>query len=308
MIEFGVNLKRFDVSKEYGGICPADDPAVWIRQVISELVSSGLGKISGVRLRLFLPESLLIPAQERLCDFAGEERSSLSIGSECIYRSNVSKGGNFGAFTSNLPASAVRSMNLDTALVGHSEERLDKFQQIENYDPEITAGGEKNAKANSCINRLIGQEVGQAVKAGLSVMVCVGETAEERGEGAFEEQQGRIETVLKAQLQACLEGMNGKDIVIAYEPRWAIGPGKTPPGADYIAFVSDFIKKESESICGSALPVVYGGGLKRENSASIGAVKSIDGGLVALTKFTDPIGFDVSELGVIIDLFLQGKS
>ena len=44
------------------------------------------------------------------------------------------------------------------------------------------------------------------------------------------------------------------------------------------------------------LPVVYGGGLKRENAAEIGRIGSIDGGLVTLTKFTDPIGFDVGEL------------
>ena len=84
---------------------------------------------------------------------------------------------------------------MDTALVGHSEERLDKFQQLLNYDPKIAADSTKYADANRSVNNLIGLEVRQAIESGLSVIFCVGETAEERGEGGFNEQKERIRSI-----------------------------------------------------------------------------------------------------------------
>ena len=92
--------------------------------------------------------------------------------------------------------------------------------------------------------------------------------------------------------------------MIGYEPIWAIGPGKTPPGEAYVGFVSAYIKDVLRSELGMTCSVVYGGGLKEENAAMIAGIDTIDGGLVALTRFTGEIGFDVPGLKGIIDRYL----
>ena len=119
----------------------------------------------------------------------------------------------------------------------------------------------------------------------------------------------RIETVLKKQVELNMAGVADKlgdrQLAIGYEPIWAIGPGKTPPGAEYIGFVSSLIKTASTDLFGIDPVVVYGGGLKEENAAMIAGIDTIGGGLVALTKFTPPIGFEPKDLRVIIDKYLE---
>jgi triosephosphate isomerase len=95
-----------------------------------------------------------------------------------------------------------------------------------------------------------------------------------------------------------------KKIVIGYEPIWAIGPGKTPPGKEYIAFVSAFIQRVVRENFGAEIVVVYGGGLKEENAAMIASIETIGGGLVALTQFTGEIGFSVAQLSAIVAKYL----
>ena len=109
---------------------------------------------------------------------------------------------------------------------------------------------------------------------------------------------------LRSQLKNGLKGVDIKEIqtniVIGYEPKWAIGPGKVPPVAEYISFVSSFIKEFFKVTFGCSIPVVYGGGLKEENAGMIARIKSIDGGLVALTRFIGDIGFYPEDLNKII--------
>jgi len=93
--------------------------------------------------------------------------------------------------------------------------------------------------------------------------------------------------------------------VIGYEPIWAIGPGKTPPGKDYISYVSGCIKAIVNHAYGFEPMVVYGGGLKKENAAMIGSIDRLDGGLVALTRFSGQIGFEPKELGEIVREYLS---
>ncbi|TVQ23317.1 MAG: triosephosphate isomerase [Spirochaetaceae bacterium] len=310
MYEFGVNLKRFEVPQSLGGICTSDDPVGWIESVVRDCVSSGLGAMPNVRVRLFPPESLLACALRTLSDCAEEERAGFSIGSQVVYRGDIEKGGNFGAFTANLPAASVLALGAASALIGHSEERYDKYSLLAAYDPSITDTASARVRANSVVNRVIGEEMSRASARELSIMLCVGETAEEKGQGTEAEQSDRVREVLSDQLTSALsdETVHGSDIVIAYEPRWAIGPGRVPADAGYIAGISRTIKEITLGLIGRELPVVYGGGLKRENAAEVASVGTIDGGLVALTKFTPPIAFDPHELKAIIGLFLDAKA
>jgi len=88
-------------------------------------------------------------------------------------------------------------------------------------------------------------------------------------------------------------------LVTAYEPVWAIGPGKTPPDRAYIQMIAQYIKEVS-----GGMDVVYGGGLKVDNAEMLAAIPEVDGGLIALTRFTGEIGFYPDEYLEIIKTYL----
>lgn len=311
MAEIFVNLKRFDVPKRLGGICPVDDPQQWIEDVIDQSVGCGLGALDDVNLIFLLPEGLIISANNQLKNYAPDRVRNLHIGCQGVFRENVAKGGNFGAFTTNLPAAAARNMGCTWAIIGHSEERKDKFEIMEHFESAVADDLGAMEKANNALNRILNAEVISALDSGINVLFCVGETEAERGAGSFEEQKPRIEKVLKSQLEVGLQGISDyypdRNIVIGYEPRWAIGPGKTPPGAEYIGFVSAFIKGTTKKLFGFELQVVYGGGLKEENAGMISSIVTIDGGLVALTRFTGDIAFEPAGLKKTIDKYLEKR-
>jgi triosephosphate isomerase len=296
MKEIFINLKRFDVPVSKGGICPKDNSKEWIEWVIEESIKNKLGTLEGITVSYMLPESLLIPAIDKLNSYSEEETKNLSLGSQGVFREDIKVSGNFGAFTTNLPAAAAVNMGVSWSIIGHSEERKDKLGIIESYEPDYNAKDDLRVKAQKAVNTLINKEVKCALDQNINVLLCVGETSEERGEGTFEEQKPRIRQVLKSQLQTCLDGniskLKDNRIVIGYEPIWAIGPGKTPPGKEYITFVSSYIKEVVKDMYGFDIPVVYGGGLKEENAEMISSIDTIDGGLVALTKFVQPIAFE----------------
>lgn len=303
-----INLKRFDVERDKGGICPSNDAPDWIRGVMAQSLKDGLGNLSDMEVSYMLPESLLVPGFEVLNAADDGDKAGLTIGSQSVYRIDIEVGGNFGGFTSNLPAAVAQSLGCAWSIIGHSEERRDKYQIMERFDPTVSTDPVSYAKANAAVNGLISDEVGCALKRDIKVLLCMGESAEEKGEGSFEEQKGRIREVLKEQLLLCLKDnlalIGNKKVVIGYEPIWAIGPGKTPPGADYIGFVSDYIKTCAREELGiEDLAVVYGGGLKEANAEMIASIPTIDGGLVALTDFVAPIGFRPESLKNIIDIY-----
>jgi triosephosphate isomerase len=306
-----VNLKRFDVPRARGGICPQENPAQWARGVIRETISLGLGRLGGLELVYLMPEGLLIPALDELKSHRRSDTRGIAIGCQGVFRENITAGGNFGAFTTNLPAAAAVNLGASWVIIGHSEERRDKLGILAAYDPEINRSEKAFGKATEAVNRLINEEVLRAFESGLNVLLCLGETAEQRGEGSFEEQQPRIQSALRSQVEINLYDVAShlaeQKLEIGYEPIWAIGPGKTPPGAEYIGFVSGYIKKTSEAIHGFVPPVVYGGGLKEANAEEIGSVETIDGGLVALTRFTQPIGFDPKDLRIIAEKYMERK-
>ena len=146
-----------------------------------------------------------------------------------------------GAFTGEISAEMLRELGVYGTLVGHSERRQ--------YFGETDETVAKRARA--------------ALDAGLHVIACVGETEAERG-------AGQTETVLRRQL-AVLEPDD--NLVIAYEPVWAIGTGKSA--------TPEMAQAAHEIVC-SVLdaPVLYGGSVKPENAAELLSQAAIDGALV----------------------------
>jgi len=303
-----VNLKRFEVPRTAGGLCPVDNPVQWIESVMEQTVTSGLGCLEDVQLSYMLPEGLIAAAVRKLSGSPTSKTTRLAVGCQGVHWEDIRPGKNFGAFTTSLPASSAKNLGATWAIIGHSEERKAKLQVMQTFEPGIQTNPELQAKAAAAVNSLVQSEVLNALQDGLNVLMCVGETAEERGVGTLEEQKPRIEKVLAAQVKAGLASMaeagKGRDFAIGYEPVWAIGPGKTPPGQEYISFVSALIKRIGKESFGIDPVVVYGGGLKEDNAAMIASIETIGGGLVGLTRFTGEIGFDVEGLRKIIGTYV----
>ena len=223
----------------------------------------------------YLPEAHLLGAAGALCS-----ESPIQIGCQSVYRMDTAPGGNFGAFTSNRPASIARAMGCRSTIIGHCEERNDKMGVL----------AEAGVSDAAAVNRLLNLEIKAALAQGLSVLYCIGETSEE---------QARWEQVLGDQLRIGLAGVGTEKVVIAYEPIWSIGPGKTPADQPYITKIARFIKEVT-----GGLDVVYGGGLKVENAEMLASIEEIDGGLIALTRFQGDIGFYPKEYLDIIKTYL----
>lgn len=308
MKEIYVNLKRFEVPKSMGGICPLENPVDWMRQIIHETAEYGLGNIEGVDLTYFVPESMVLPALDAVAAEGPEKTGCLKIGCAGVFREDVEPGGNFGAFTTNKPAAALKAIGCSWVVVGHSEERKDKLSFLKMYDEAENAAGDIDAALRT-VEKTINAEMLCALRRGMSVLYCIGETEEQKGSDDPAVYEPRVREVLRRQVTEGLAGMEaaaeGQKVAIAYEPIWAIGPGKTPASGEYVSFVSSCIKEICREVYGKELSVVYGGGLKEENAEELAAVKTIDGGFVALTKFVPPIAFDVASLKNIIQAYVK---
>ena len=270
-----LNLKRFDVLREFGGVNGDTDIKNWSSNIIKKVLEP-LKKIkakSDAEFVMYLPELHLFNALEATDD-------NLSVGCQGIFYENVSKDGNFGAFTTHRVAAAMKQIGVKDVIIGHFEERKDKNNLL------YMAGKEDK----TLVNKILNKEIALAIEAGISPLYCIGESLEER--------QTSWKEVLKLQIEEGLKGIDLTKVKIAYEPLWAIGPGKTPATAEEIKEVADFIK----SIVN--VPVLYGGGLKSDNSASVSKIEGVDGGLIALTRFSGEIGFYPEEYLEIIRLYL----
>lgn len=271
-----LNLKRFDVPVEYGGvnrIAPLKD---WGSYIVAH-TQEGLKHydLSQVEFVQYFPEAHILGAVGARC-----EGSPVQVGCQGVYRMNTAVGGNFGAFTTNRPASAARAMGCTSTIIGHCEERNDKAGIL----------AEAGVTDTAAVNRLLNQEIRLAVEQGLTVLYCIGEKSEE---------QEHWQDVLGEQLRVGLDGVDTSKVVIGYEPVWSIGPGKTPAGKDYITMIARFVKERT-----GGLDVVYGGGLKVDNAEMLASIDEIDGGLIALTRFQGEIGFYPDEYLEIIKTYL----
>ena len=273
-----LNLKRFDVLREFGGVNGDTDIKNWSSNIIKKVLEplKEIKAKSDAEFVMYLPELHLFNALEAADD-------TLSVGCQGIFYENVSKGGNFGAFTTHRVAAAMKQIGVKDVIIGHFEERKDKNNLL------YMAGKEDKA----LVNKILNKEIALAIEAGISPLYCIGESLEER--------QTSWKEVLKLQIEEGLKGIDLTKVKIAYEPLWAIGPGKTPATAEEIKEVADFIK----SIVN--VPVLYGGGLKSDNAASVSKIEGVDGGLIALTRFSGEIGFYPEEYLEIIKTYLEVK-
>ena len=274
-----LNLKRFDVPAELGGVNRLAPIAGWGRAIV-EGTQEALKQYdpAQVDFTMYLPEAHLPAAAAACC-----ENSPVRLGCQGVYRDDTAPGGNFGAFTTNRPAAAAKALGCESVLIGHCEERADKLGIL-------AEAGVTGAAASDAVNRLLNREVKAAAARGLSVLYCIGEKAEE---------QERWQEVLGGQLDTGLAGVDKGRVAIAYEPIWSIGPGKTPADRPYIQKIARFVKERT-----GGLPVAYGGGLKADNAAMLASIPEIDGGLIALTRFSGDIGFYPQEYLEIIRLYL----
>lgn len=162
-----------------------------------------------------------------------------------------------GAFTGEVSVLMLKDLGVSTVILGHSERRA-----IYKED-----------------DALINKKLKLALAKGLEAILCVGETLAER-EG------GKLEQVLKTQVVEGFKGIEASSldkIVIAYEPVWAIGTGKTASAEDADS-AHAYIRKVLAGLYGEAaskkMMIQYGGSVKAENAASLMAMPNIDGALV----------------------------
>lgn len=161
-----------------------------------------------------------------------------------------------GAYTGEVSASMLRKLSVRFVIVGHSERR-----QI-------------FAESDSDVNK----KVKAVLTAGMTPILCVGETAEEYDAGATREKVG-------SQIRAGLQGLTAGQVstlVIAYEPIWAIGTGKTA-SADDAGAMATFIRETvvgDFGAVGDDVRILYGGSVKPGNIAGLMAKRDIDGALV----------------------------
>jgi len=170
-----------------------------------------------------------------------------------------------GAFTGEIPAAMLRDAGAEYTIIGHSERRQ--------YFGETDETVNKRVRA--------------ALDGGLKVILCCGELKEEREENITEEIVGK-------QLKIALAGVTAdelKDIIVAYEPVWAIGTGLTATDEqanEVCAFIRGLIAKLYGKAAADALTVQYGGSMNPKNVEGLLSMEHVDGGLIGGASLKAP--------------------
>lgn len=207
--------------------------------------------------------------REKLKDVTGREiivcpPSVALVGvAEALKGSNIHVGAqdahyeNEGAFTGNVSPAMLKEVGARFVILGHSERRQ--------YEKETDA--------------VINRKVKNVLKNEMKAIVCVGETLQER-------EAGKTQAVVEAQVRGCFEGIPGsdlKDVLIAYEPVWAIGTGKTatPEQANEVhAAIRSLVGELYGQPAAADMRIQYGGSVKPDNVKQLMAQPDIDGALV----------------------------
>ncbi|MBV9426101.1 MAG: triose-phosphate isomerase [Bradyrhizobiaceae bacterium] len=192
---------------------------------------------------------MVCPPATLVADFAERSRDSkLLIGGQDCHPEPA------GAFTGDIAAEMLADAGASAVIVGHSERRT--------YHGEDDATVRRKALA--------------AWRAGLTAIVCIGETEADR-------EAGRTLDVVGRQLEGSLpDGATATNLVVAYEPVWAIGTSRTPTPADVIE-VHGFIRERLTARFGTAgqgMRVLYGGSVKPANARELLTLANVDGALV----------------------------
>ena len=174
-----------------------------------------------------------------------------------------------GAFTGEISASMLKALKVPQVIIGHSERRQ--------YFKET--------------NKTVGLKVKAALAAGLDPIICVGETLKQR-------EAKETFKVLGAQVKAALAGVTAEEtgrIVMAYEPVWAIGTGRTATpeiAQEAHAFIRKELAKCFDKALANSIRILYGGSVKPDNASELMAQPDVDGALVggASLKVEDFIG------------------
>lgn len=233
----------------------------WKMNGLQESVAELAGMIEGAGALSARMDLLVCPPATLIASFVVRASgSAVAIGGQDCHAEPA------GAFTGDISAEMLRDAGASAVIVGHSERR--------NYHRETDA--EVRAKALA------------ARRAGLTAIVCVGETRAER-------EAGRTIAVVGGQLAGSLpDGAAAGNLVVAYEPVWAIGTGLTPTTAD-VAEVHAFIRERLRARYGESgqgMRILYGGSVKPSNAAELLGVANVNGALVggASLKAVDFLG------------------
>lgn len=210
--------------------------------LVSDVRSQAASLDNGVEV-VIIPPAIYVP------DVVASAGDVLSVGVQ-----NVAQWAS-GAYTGEISADMALDQGCQYALVGHSERR----QLFAETDAAVA------------------EKVGRILASGLQAMVCVGETLEER-------EAGKAETVVAAQVKAGLATVASEQwqrVVVAYEPVWAIGTGKTATAQDAQAMHASIRQVLSEmGAPANEVSLLYGGSVKADNAAALFAEPDIDGGLI----------------------------
>jgi triosephosphate isomerase len=158
-----------------------------------------------------------------------------------------------GAFTGDIAAPMLKDVGCSAVILGHSERRQHHAES----------------------DQTVATKAVQAHQAGLMTIICVGETEAQR-------LAGQEKTVVKQQLDGSIPaGATASNTVIAYEPVWAIGTGKTATPADVAdmhAFIRGILVEKMTD--GAGVRILYGGSVKPDNAAELLAIRDVDGALI----------------------------
>ena len=220
------------------------------------------------KLLALLPEPSRRPAEVGVCvPFTALEVCVKALeGSQVLVLAQNMNAEETGAYTGEISAQMLIELGADGVVLGHSARR----------------------QHNGETDRALQEKVPAALEAGLSPILCVGETEEER-------EAGDTERKLRHQVGEGLQEVPDErlaDVVVAYEPIWAIGSGQVATAEqaqEAIAFVRALVGGRSEGAA-RAIRLLYGGSVKPENAAEILAQTDVDGALVGGASL-DPEGF-----------------
>ena len=207
-------------------------------------IVAGLPRAEGVELLVCPPYPYLDPVRRLL------EGSGVALGAQDVHEQSA------GAYTGEVAAAMLKDVGCRYAIVGHSERRH--------------GVGETSER--------VAAKFGAARGEGLVPILCVGETLEQR-------EAGRTEAVIDEQVNAVLDALGAAalaDAVIAYEPVWAIGTGRTatPEQAQEVhRHIRNILAAADVDIAGK-IRILYGGSVKGSNAAGLFAMPDIDGGLI----------------------------